>query len=248
MFESELKRAGYTISAISDPDVLPLILKKVRFNGLDDLYAAIGYGGMSALKAVNRTKEELVRLAKEKNNQTIAERLADGAGIGMGAAISKPSTPKRSDSGIVVEELGNVSVKFAKCCTPVPGDPVVGFVTRGFGVSVHRADCPNAISGQKRPQEAGRWLKVDWVDSISQEGYATSLDISAKDRDGLTLDVAMALSAAKVKTTSLSARGLPDGYAIFTIVLEVKDKQELASLINKLSQIQGVYQVKRSAG
>ena len=119
-------------------------------------------------------------------------------------------------------------------CTPVPGDPVVGFITRGFGVSVHRADCPNA-SDAKRAEEPGRWIRVDWATG-ELASYQTALDISAKDRDGLTLDVAMALSAAKVKTTSLSARSMPDGYATVSIVLEVKNQEELTNVINRIVQ------------
>ena len=149
-------------------------------------------------------------------------------------------------NGDIVEGIDNCLVKFAKCCTPVPGDPVVGFITRGFGVSVHRADCPNA-SDAKRAEEPGRWIRVDWATG-ELASYQTALDISAKDRDGLTLDVAMTLSAAKVKTTSLSARSMPDGYATVSIVLEVKNQEELTNVINKLGQIQGVYQVKRASG
>ena len=131
-------------------------------------------------------------------------------------------------------------MKFAKCCTPVPGDPVIGFITRGYGVSVHRADCPNAAPEKRKPEEADRWVKVSWVES-SLPNYKTALELSSKDRDGLTLDVAMALSAAKVKVNALTARSLPDGHASINIVVEVKDKEELATVINKLNNIQGVY-------
>ena len=147
----------------------------------------------------------------------------------------------------MVEGIDNCLVKFAKCCTPVPSDPVVGFITRGFGVSVHRADCPNADPARRKAAEEGRWIKVYWAEG-ELASYKTSLDISAKDRDGLTLDVATVLSAAKVKTTGLSARSMPDGYAAVSITLEVKNQAELATVINKLGQIQGVYQVKRATG
>ena len=154
---------------------------------------------------------------------------------------------KHNDSGIIVEGLGNCLVKFAKCCTPVPGDPVIGFITRGYGVSVHRADCPNAAPDKRKPEEADRWVKVSWVDS-SLPNYKTAVEVSAKDRDGLTLDIAMALSAAKVKVTALSARSLPDGHATINIVVEVKDKDELNFVINKLNNIPGVYYVARASG
>ena len=248
MFESELKRAGIQLASITGEEVLPHLLKKVGSGSLDDLYAAIGYGGMTAQKAVNRIRDELLRLTRDKNEKAAVEQLAAQA---VSPQLSAPAKlipgAKRSESGIIVEGLDNCLVKFAKCCTPVPGDPVVGFITRGFGVSVHRQDCPNADPAKRKPEEAGRWVKVSWGES-EQTTYQTSLEISAKDRDGLALDVTMALTAAKVKVSNFSARGLPDGYALVSIVLEVKDKNELTSLINKLGQISGVYQVKRATG
>ena len=248
-FESELKHVGLSLAAITAEDVLPYILKKVRFGTLDELYAAIGYGGMSAQKAVVRIKDEIARLGRVQAEQQAAERAAQEAiHPATGAASAPPPRAgRKSESGIIVEGLDNCLVKFAKCCTPVPGDPVVGFITRGFGVSVHRQDCPNAAAERRKPEEAGRWIRVSWA-AGELASYQTSLEISAKDRDGLTLDVAMALSAAKVKTTSLSARSMPDGYASVNIVLEVKNQEELSAVINKLGQIQGVYQVKRAAG
>ena len=249
-FESELKHMGLSLAAITAEDVLPFILKKVRFGSLDELYAAIGYGGMSAQKAVVRVKDEMARLNRLHAEQAAAEREMPDDSI-YPATGNPPPAPmkngKKDQSGIIVEGIDNCLVKFAKCCTPVPGDPVVGFITRGFGVSVHRCDCPNADPARRKPEEAGRWVQVRWAEG-ELASYRTSLEISAKDRDGLTLDVAMVLSAAKVKTTSLSARSMPDGYANVNIVLEVKNQSELTAVINKLGQIQGVYQVKRAAG
>ena len=249
-FESELKHVGLSLAAITADDVLPFILKKVRFGTLDELYAAIGYGGMSAQKAVVRVKDEMGRLNRQAEQQAAAEKAAQSDTIypaTSGTPVVPIKTGKRDQSGIVVEGIDNCLVKFAKCCTPVPGDQVVGFITRGFGVSVHRADCPNAAPEKRKPEEAGRWIRVSWA-SGELATYSTSLEIAAKDRDGLTLDIAMALSTMKAKTTSLSARSMPDGYANISIVLEVKDHAELTAVINKLGQIQGVYQVKRAAG
>ncbi|SCJ02569.1 GTP pyrophosphokinase [uncultured Flavonifractor sp.] len=248
-FEAELKRAGITLAQITAEDALPFILKKVRFNSLDELYAAIGYGGMTAAKSVVRIRDELTRLGRVKEEKAAAERAASEV-VYPAAPAPAPGqikTPRKSESGIVVEGLDNCLVKFAKCCTPVPGDPVVGFITRGFGVSVHRADCPNAAPEKRRAEEAGRWVNVAWVGG-EQTAYPTSLEISAKDRDCLAMDVTMALSSAKVKVDSFSARAMPDGYAAVSIVLEVKDRDELNNVINKLGQISGVYQVKRVSG
>ena len=248
-FEAELKRAGITLAQITAEDALPFILKKVRFNSLDELYAAIGYGGMTAAKSVVRIRDELTRLGRVKEEKAAAERAASEVvyPAAPAPAPGQVKTPRKSESGIVVEGLDNCLVKFAKCCTPVPGDPVVGFITRGFGVSVHRADCPNAAPEKRRPEEAGRWVNVAWVGG-EQTAYPTSLEISAKDRDCLAMDVTMALSSAKVKVDSFSARAMPDGYAAVSIVLEVKDRDELNNVINKLGQISGVYQVKRVSG
>ena len=247
-FESELKHMGLSLAAITAEDVLPFVLKKVRFGTLDELYAAIGYGGMSAQKAVVRVKDELTRLNRLHAAQAQPEREGEETIHPSTASQAAPARPgKHASSGIIVEGIDNCLVKFAKCCTPVPGDPVVGFITRGFGVSVHRQDCPNADPARRKPEEAGRWVKVHWAEG-ELSSYRTALEISAKDRDGLTLDVATALSAAKVRTTSLSARSQPDGYAVVDIVLEVKNQGELTAVINKLGQIQGVYQVKRASG
>ena len=250
-FESELKHVGLKLEAITAPEVLPSILHKVRFGTLDELYASIGYGGTTAVKAVARIRDEMLRLGRLQAEKAAAAAKTTAESVivpasGQEVPVLKGSN-KHSDSGIIVEGLGNCLVKFAKCCTPVPGDPVVGFITRGYGVSVHRQDCPNADPDKRKPEEAARWVKVSWVEG-SLPSYQTSLELSAKDRDGLTLDVAMALSTAKVKVSALSARSMPDGYASVSVVLEVKDREELSSVINRLNNIQGVYQVIRASG
>jgi GTP pyrophosphokinase len=219
---------------------------------LDELYAAIGYGGTTAAKAVARIRDEMLRLGRLQAEKAAASSKTTAESVIVPGTPAQPTVsgqvrPRHSDSGIIVEGLGNCLVKFAKCCTPVPGDPVVGFITRGYGVSVHRADCPNAAPEHRKPDEADRWVKVSWVES-SLPNYKTALELSAKDRDGLSLDLAMTLSAAKVRVTSLTVRSLPDGHATVNIVVEVKDKDELNSVISKLNNIQGVYYVARSAG
>ena len=245
-FESELKRAGLTLSQITAEDALPFLLKKLHFGSLDELYAAIGYGGMTAQKSVNRIKDEMTRLGRLQAEREAAEAIQESFTFPGQSAPAPAKTPTHSESGIVVEGLDNCLVKFAKCCSPVPGDQVIGFITRGFGVSVHRCDCPNA-SPEKQKEEPGRWVHVSWV-AGDQAAYKTSLELSAKDRDGLAMDVTMALSAVKVKVDSFAARGMPDGYAVVTVCLQVKDKDELTGVINKLGQIPGVYQVKRITG
>ena len=249
MLEGELRRMGITLAQVTAEENLGPILKKVGSGSLDDLCAAIGYGGMTAVKAVARIKDELARLGRLQ----APKAPAPGGVIYPGmAAVPAPAQsgqkgPKHTQSGIVVEGLGNCMVKFAKCCTPVPGDPVIGFITRGYGVSVHRADCPNAQFDHTDASQAGRWVNVSWVEG-DLEGYRTALELTANDRDNLALDVAMVLSTLKVKVTSLSAKSQADGDAVVTVEVEVKDKSQLQQVINKMGQIHGVGAVKRVTG
>ena len=249
-FENELKHAKISMASITAEEVLPFILRKVRFGTMDELYAAIGYGGTTATKAVARVKDELLRLGRLNEAKMSQSGKSTAESLIVPQTVSVESlrgSNKHSDSGIIVEGLGNCTVKFSKCCTPVPGDPVVGFITRGYGVSVHRMDCPNADPDKRKPEELDRWVRVAWLEE-NLPAYKTALELAAKDRDGLALDVTMALSTAKVKVSALSARSTADGNALINVVLEVKDREELNSVINRLHQIHGVYEVKRNSG
>ncbi len=256
-FDSELRRAGYSMAMITENDLLPVILKKLKYSTLDDMYAAIGYGGITSAKAVNRVREEMLRLRREQKEQAQQEALFQQAITPTETAMPHVSTalpaaqPEKhvthSKTGIIVEGLDNCLVKFAKCCTPVPGDPVIGFITRGYGVSVHRQDCPNASPSKVKPEERGRWIRVSWGES-EQSLYKTSLEVSAKDRPNLALDIAAALSACKVRVVTFNARGLPGGFAMVSLVLYVEDQAKLNSVMSKLNQISGVMTVKRAAG
>ena len=252
-FESELKRSGFSMSMISSEENLPRMLKKLQYSTLEDLYAAIGYGGMTALKAVNRIRNEILQINKEHKEQNAVQELvsSDDQTQTMHIKTSLPPDPPPakkhcSKNGIIVDGLDNCLVKFAKCCTPVPGDPVVGFITRGYGVSVHRQDCPNA-SPEKRAAEKGRWVPVSWSTG-NLDAYPTTLELSAKDRPDLFLDVAATLSAAKIRVDSITAKGTPDGFAIITVLVSVRDRAELDMVMKKLYSIRDVLGVQRAKG
>ena len=149
-FEAELKHCGIAMRDVLAADTLPGLLKKVSYPTLDDMYAAIGYGGFTAQKAVSRMQGELNRIARQHQAEKAA---AEAEAKPARPEEPKPPAPKqvKSEQGIIVEGLDNCLVKFSKCCTPVPGDEIIGFITRGYGVSVHRCDCPNA-SPAKRAQ------------------------------------------------------------------------------------------------
>ncbi len=246
-FDAELKHAGLTLAELASWDNLPAVLKKMSYNAIDDMYAAIGYGGLSSLKAVNRIKDELLR---EKRTLAAAQKASELENYSRNASIPIPPAPERkrhSENGVIVEGLDNCLVKFAKCCAPVPGDPIVGFITRGYGVSVHRADCPNVRYNVNNPEEAARWVRASWG-SGTHESYQTSLEIVSRDRDGLVLDISAMLSAAKVRVISFASRGMPDGFAITSLILEVNGAEQLEELKKKLVNISGVMDVKRPAG
>ena len=162
---------------------------------------------------------------------------------------TRPAVPKRthSEKGIIVEGLSNCLVKFSKCCTPVPGDDIVGFITKGYGVSVHRRDCPNADPARRRPDEEGRWIKVSWAEDV--EGTSrTTLQVVAKDRINLIVDISTVLSSTKTHVASMNARSTPDGFALITLDTDVSSSQQLKTVMRRIEQISGVMRVTRPAG
>ena len=246
-FESELKRMGITMSQLTAPDVLPTVLKRVRFPGLDEMYAAIGYGGYTAVKAVNRVRDVLLQMSKVAAVEKAAAEAAAEAARAAAAAESKQPKKVKSENGIVVEGLSNCLVKFSKCCTPVPGDEIVGFITRGYGVSVHRKDCPNADPDRRTSDEMGRWINVSWGEDI-HESYATALEVVCKDRDNLLVDISTVLSANKINISSMNVHATSDGFAIFHLTIHVADARQLDQIMRKLNQISAVMKVNRPAG
>ena len=240
-FESELKRAGVSIKELTADENLPNILKKLSYNTLDDMYAAIGYGGVTALKVVGRLREDIMRIVAARSQDTPAAEPVKHE--------PKPVQPVRTKAvqGIIVEGMANCLVKFAKCCTPVPGDEVVGFITRGQGVSVHRCDCPNAAPDRRTKEDEGRWLKVSWADS-TPDMYTTTVQVTAKDRMGLIVDVSTVLSSTKTLVSSLNARSTADGFGLIEVEIQVSDANQIQTVIRRLEQISGVMRVSRPAG
>ena len=243
-FESELKRCGVTLKELTAEENLPGILKRLSFKSLDDMYAAIGYGGVTSLKLIGRLREDIQRILHQHQAERQAEVPVEGQ-----PEVTRPAVPVRehSEQGIVVQGLSNCLVKFSKCCSPVPGDEIVGFITRGYGVSVHRKDCPNADPARRPPEEAGRWIKVSWGGK-TRESYRTNLQVVSKDRPNLLVDISTILSAAKVHVSSLNARSTADGFALISLAVDVSDSQQLQAVMRRLEQISGVMRVTRPAG
>ncbi len=243
-FEAELKHCGIAMKEVMDPELLTNVLRRTSYSTLEELYAAIGYGGFTAQKAVSRIQGELGRIAAKHHQEEKAAELME----------EKPEAPKpvqrkvRSEQGIIVEGLDNCLVKFSKCCTPVPGDEIVGFITRGYGVSVHRCDCPNASEERRKlPGQEGRWIKVSWG-SDTLDSYPTSLELVCKDRNNLILDISTVLSTTNTRVSAIQSRTGADQFVNIHLEISIRDQQQLRDVMNRLHQISGVLEVTRPAG
>jgi len=232
-FESELRFANVQMADVQRDDILPKVLSRVSFKALDELYAAIGYGGMSAQKVINRIKEELRLAGKAKKREDP-----------FAVPVKKEEPKVNPTYGVMVESLDNCLVKFARCCSPVPGDPIIGYITRGFGVSVHRRDCNNYLKLKAVPEEAGRWVRATWAETENRL-YPTTILVSVIDRTGIVVDVASVLNALNVKITAFNARATSEGLVPISVVVNVKNRDELISAMAKLMSVSGVTDVRR---
>ena len=241
MFEAEVRSQGLSMADFMDEDVLPALLKRVSFTTADDLFAAIGYGGITATKAVNRMHDELIRSQKLIDKKTVLDRVNEAAERRnqQSQKLMKPV------HGVLVAGLDNCLIKFSRCCTPIPGDSIVGFITRGQGVSIHRSDCSNYLSRRHTPEDKGRWISVSWADQTS-DSYTTSFMVVSKERRGLVMDIATVLNALNAKVRSLNAWDTDDGQTLVSVSLEVKGLEELRGIMNRLGAIAGVSAVTRN--
>ena len=240
MLEDELRHNGLTLDDVSDEAIAGPILKRFSFTCMDDMYAAIGYGGLTATRAANRLRDAL--RSQEPKGKTALDKVSEAA---ERRETHAPKKEGKAVHGILVEGLSNCLVKFSRCCTPVPGDDIMGFITRGQGVSIHRRDCINCQQLLTQPENAGRWVEVSWAGKIT-ESYLTTIMISAKDRNGMVMDVATVLNSVNAKVHSLNARTTGLNFGVVTVTLEVKDAAELKYITNRLSQIPGVMNVSRN--
>ena len=234
-FEGEMRREGLPLSITVDPEVGPQLLRKLSFDSWEDMYAAIGYGGLTATKAVGRIRDDINRTLKNQN----AEKQA------LSPIKTEPGakTNRHAVNGVIVEDIDSCMIKFAKCCTPVPGDSIIGFITKGFGVSVHRMDCPNT-QDRSEPHQAARWVRVRWAQEEGQP-FETTLELDCATRDGLLLDLATTMTAARVRVKEINGKDLPGGKSVFTVRFEVKDVEELDAVRNKILNIRDVIGTRR---
>ena len=237
-FESEMKRAGLPLSVTTEGELSAQLLKKLAFDEWDDMYAAIGYGGLTATKAVGRIRDDINRAIKLQQSEKLQTNPLKLPGEKDPAKVNRHAV-----NGVIVEDIDSCMIKFAKCCTPVPGDAIIGFITKGFGVSVHRCDCPNTAHRDDEMQ-AARWVRVRWA-NLEAQPFETVLELECITRDGLLLDVAQTMTTSHVRVKELMGRDLPNGRSVFTVKFEVKDVAELDSIRNKLLSIRDVVSSRR---
>ena len=226
----ELRREGIAIPDDKLDEFVGGCCRRMRQNSAEDLYAAIGYGGITIANCMPKFKEEYQKL--------------------KAAEVPAPELPKvdlrkvHSTDGVVVEGFDNTPIKFAKCCNPLPGDPIVGFITRGFGVSIHKASCANATASMKDPSNAPRWVKAYWADSV-KESYKAGVEILALDRNDLLKDVLNALSDMRVPIYNMNARQV-DNYGIVNLTIGINNTEHVDRVVARLGKIRDVLKVTRS--
>ncbi len=233
LIEKEIKRVGMNYDQIFKTEFVQVALDRYKYNTVDDMYASVGFGAMSASKIIARILEEYRKEHKEENVEKTLEELSK----------EKMGTKARvSHAGIIVEGIDNCLVKLSKCCNPVPGDEIVGYITRGRGVSVHRKDCSN-VTDLVSSEEA-RMIDVYWAEQ-EKVAYHVDIEIFANDRNGLLADIINMIAATKCKMLAVSSRANKEKIAITELTIEIENVEALNNVIKSLRKVDSVYEVKR---
>ncbi len=233
MLEKEAKRLGYDPRVLARPEKLKEAGTKLRIDSDENLLAALGYGGVTLNTVISKLVEIYKKDQKLNTTKDLSELLAE----------LKPRKSKaKASHGILVKGEEGIMVKLARCCNPIPGDPVIGYITRGSGVSVHRADCPNVLSNN--PDEQSRLIEVSWdvgIDSV----YKVNIVITSVNRPGMMADIMMATSEAKLNIFSLNCRTDKNKVATTHIGLDISSLEQLEYIMNRIRRMKGVYSVER---
>ncbi len=229
-FDKELRRVLINLSDKQYDSFVLDVAKRQKFHTNEELFAAIGYGGVQLSKVILKAKEEYQKMQKPVENIVIKP------------VVSKKS---RGTNGVIVEGLDNCLIKFSKCCSPLPGDDIVGFVTRGFGVSVHKKNCVNSIQGQKDEENKDRWVNAYWAENIKEE-YKANLEIIALDNGNSLVEVTNALSSMRVPIFALNAKQTSDKRLSIGVTVSVNSIEHLNNIISKLNKSKNVISVIRS--
>jgi len=233
LIEKEIKRVGMNYDQIFKTEFVQVALDRYKYTSVEDMYASVGFGAMTASKIIARILEEYRKEHKEENvDKTLEELSKEKIGV----------RTKASHTGVVVEGIDNCLVKLSKCCNPVPGDEIVGYITRGRGVSIHRKSCLN-VTDLVTSEEA-RMIDVYWANQ-EKSAYQVEIEIFANDRSGLLADIINMISATKSKMLAVSSRANREKIAITELTIEIENVEALNNVIKSLRKIDSVYEVKR---
>ncbi|RUT28726.1 bifunctional (p)ppGpp synthetase/guanosine-3',5'-bis(diphosphate) 3'-pyrophosphohydrolase [Paenibacillus zeisoli] len=233
--ERELKRAGVDPSQYMSDDKLMEAAKKFAFNDVEDMLSAVGFGGLTASQVCTKVTEKLRKEQEEAGIIQLTSEVKE---------MKAPSAEKkRPTNGVTVKGIDNLLVRFARCCNPVPGDDIVGYITRGRGVSVHRTDCPN-IPSQEDGEEAARVIEVEWEESI-EANYSVDIEITGHSRRGLLNEVLQAVSESKTNMSAVSGRSDKNKMDLIHMTILIRNTEHLQSVVDKIKRIKDVYTVHR---
>ncbi len=243
MVDAEIKRFAKTATDAQKAAIAETIALRIGYSSADDFYCAIGYGGLMISKIQKRLQDECERTVKTEEQENASDAI-------LKAPVSVTTTKRiRSNSGIVVDGERGCMVKFAKCCNPLPGDAVIGFVTKGFGISIHKLDCPNVIQGRQNPENKERWKEAHWEASEERgDGhsiYEALLQIYADDRIGMLADITAVLADMKVSILQVFVSECSDGRRIVSLKIGCKNIDHYHSIVSRLRTLDGVSNIVR---
>ncbi|MGE5630350.1 MAG: RelA/SpoT family protein [Caulobacteraceae bacterium] len=234
LLEKEVRRHGFTPAQLLKQEWLELVHKKFSLHTVDDLYSSLGFGGLTTNQVVIKLKEEYRKSIKaEEREEDILDKQLEKA---------QDRKKRHHETGVKVKGIENIMVRFSKCCNPVPGDEVIGYITKGRGVSVHRTDCPNVSDLMEEPD---RLIEVEW-NSQTKVSYNADVEVRASDRKGLLAEITTIIDESKINITSFHSRTTKDKIAIINFILEITDIEQLNKLIRKFRKIEGVMDVFRA--
>lgn len=230
--DRELRRNLITLHDDEYDKFMECLAKRQRLNSAEEMFAALGYGGLQMSKVVLKAKEDYAKMQKERQSNAPEIKI-------------KPEIKKvKSSNGVVVEGIDNCLVKFSKCCNPLPGDDIVGFITRGFGVSIHKKSCVNAREELRKGENEGRWVNAYWEENV-REDYKATLEIIAIDNGTALSEISTLFSNQRIPIFALNARQTSDGRISMSVTIGVANTDHLNSVISKISKNKNIVSVIR---
>ena len=240
--EKEIKKLGKTYNEAQITEIISTVAKRIGINTADDFYNTIGFGGLSIQRFIPKIKEQLDKITEDEQKPISTEEEVSK----FKNVISTNRT--KTSGGVIIDGEAGCHVKFAKCCNPLPGDKIVGFVTRGFGVSVHKTDCPNVVNTRRNEENLARWVRAEWekCSDAPNEIYEAKLQIVTADEIGVLAAISVALADMKVSITQINTQAQKSGDMIINITVGCKNTSHYESIVSKLRSLRSVISVKRA--